>query len=532
LVIITLTLDATRAESATGERARAKAEAIDARVQIEEALAQSPLFYYNEVHALERARVCTQGDGRVVEPGNPWPRECGSVWGYQAAAARGDVRIEIIPGSLDEASTVIKIMASAGRSEYGIEVHYRLDSLARYSLYSSGDLNLTALPGGTNVLGGETYSGGGMDLPDGTVTVNDAVFVAEEGYTQHPDLSSIAGEEARFYAGVADTSGSIQVRDSAELYNNEPGVSGTQAMFAGAVDVACPGTTAAVVNGRSTHLCLQAGADIAGIGGTTASIPAETVAYLLIFSAGGAETVEVYASSLSSTAPQTCGGGCNLAASSAGSIAAGRHPGALSYWTKVTTAPLPNSGIIAGDRDIHIGLCGENFVGSGGSCTDWDGSGGMRVERNVTVLSGSLTNPSNIYLSGPISVADGVSFGGVAAGRLYIPYWARSVGSDLEIQGAYSGLGLGGTGTSVSTLPENVGAGASRFGRLVLTGGVAGVGVDTGFELFDEVSITGRGRHWRNPPVLYPAMNGNWMISYMRYLPSIEVCGEVVCENW
>jgi len=27
-------------------------------------------------------------------------------------------------------------------------------------------------------------------------------------------------------------------------------------------------------------------------------------------------------------------------------------------------------------------------------------------------------------------------------------------------------------------------------------------------------------------------MNGNWMISYMRYLPSIEVCGEVVCENW
>ncbi len=533
IVIITLTLDATRSESNIVERVRAKEEALDAKIQIEEALAESPLFFYSEVHALERARVCTEGDSRVVEPGNAWPRECGSSWGYQKASIQGDTRIEIQPGNLDTANMTVTILASAGRSEYGLELEYRLDSLARYSLYSSAGMDLEKLPSGTNELSGEIYSGGVMKLPTGTVNINSGMFVAEGGFSAHPDTSTAAGEETRFYAGEADTSGTIKVQDTLNLYNPPVDtMAGAQATFAGALDIACPGTDLGVVAGRARYLCLKAGEGFNAVGGTVVEVPEDTLAYLLIFSASGAETVDVYASAKTSGAPNTCSGACNLAASSAASVAAGNHPGDLAYWTKLGAAVMPTNGLIATDRDTHIGLCGGGFKDVAGTCTDWDGSGGMRIERNITILTGSLTNPSDIYVSGPVAVATGSSFGAVAAGNLYIPYWARVQGENLNIAGAYSGLGLGSDGASVGTYPSVVGAGPSRGGVLNLDGGLAGRSIEEGFEMFAAVNITGRGAHWRNPPILYPAMNGAWKVAKMRYLPSAEICGSVTCPGY
>lgn len=533
IVIITLTLDATRNESSAAERSDARAEAYAAKVRLEEALAEAPLFFYSEVHELERARICTEGDGRVVEPGGEWPAECGSSWGYQQASVPGDVRVELRPGNLDDANLNVKILSSAGKSEYGLELEYRPDSLARYSIYSEAGLNLEDLPAGTNELSGEIYSGGAMTLPNGAVSVSDGLFVAEGGYTGHPDGSSVAGEGARFYAGEPDTSGEIMIQDSQNLYATPPGsMAGAQAMFAGAIDIACPGTAATLKNGRATHLCLRAGEEIVAAAGGSVSVPEDVVAYLLIFSVEGAETVDVYTSAKTSSAPDSCGGTCNLAGSSAGSIAAGNHPGDTGYWTKLATAVLPTNGIVALDRDTHVGLCGENFDETGEACINWDGSGGMRVNRNVTVLAGSLVNPSDIYLSGPIDVAADRSFGAVAAGRVYIPYWARGVGADYTVVGSYSGLGLGDSGAGVSTYPATVPAGASRFGRLTIDGGVSGASIEAGFQLFDAVSIQGRDRHWKTPPILYPAMDGNWKVADMRYLPSIEVCGEIRCTNW
>lgn len=532
MVIVTLSIDATRSESAGEDRSGAIAAAQSAQVEIEEALATAPMFFYSYVHALERARICTEDGDQIVEPGENWPAVCGTSWDYQKAAVGGSVRVEITGPNLDDPRLAVRILAREGRSEHGFDLRYAPDSTARWSLYDSGDLDLSTLPGGTNTLGGEIYAGGVIELGDRLDSMLSGMFVAEGGYTTHPDDAPVGANDVRFYAGTADPSGGIRIADARNIHQSPVNLVGAQAMFAAAGDVACPGTEPVLVGSVANHFCLEVGGSIVAADGTIVAVPEDARSYLLVFSVGGPDRVNVYVSNKISAAPVTCGGGCDLFTQSSGAISAGTHPGAASYWTLLADAALPNDGVIHTDKDVHIGLCGSDFVNVGGSCTDWDGSGSMRIERNVNVIAGGLLQPADVYASGPIAVADGVSFGAVAARDVVFPYWARVRTGDLLIAGSWTGLGLGSTNHSVRTLPAIVSGNSNQGGTLALDGGVAGVDIDLRFSLFDSVSITGRGRHWTSPPPLYPAHNGGWVNVQRRTIGGVEVCASAVCDSF
>jgi hypothetical protein len=533
LVIITLTFDATRVESSDTERALAKEAAEAAETEIQEALMEAPLFFYSYVHPLERARICIENGDVVVQPGEVWPVACGTQWTYQKATSAGDVRIELTPPNLNESRLKVRILSSAGRSEYGFESYFAPDSTGRYTMYDSGDLDLQELPeGGVNQISGEIYAKGVMTLPENETNIEAGMFVAEGGYENHPDQSPVSGEEARFYAGSADSSGDVVINDARDLYPVEVDLVGAQAMFAAARDVACSGNTPQIVNGFSNNLCLKIGGSVVGKDGSVLTIPDEVGSYLLIFSATGESEVSVYYSNKINAAPVTCSSGCNLRTNSGGSLSSGLHPGGIEYWTLLGDLVLPYNGIIATDRDVHIGLCGSGFANIGGSCTDWDGSGAMSVKKNVNVIAGTLLDPADVFLSGPINVLDQVSFGAVAGGMIWFPYWNRAESADTLIEGTYTGLGLGLTQPSVATLPRVNGGSSNRFGTLMLDGGITGQDLDLSFGLYQNVEISGRGWQYTRPAPLYPSYDGTWNRVQRRPLGSIEVCGEIVCNDW
>jgi hypothetical protein len=532
IIVIKLTLDSTRVESANVERIAAKAEAEAVRVEFEEALAEAPYFYYSEVFAHERARVCTQNGDSVHQPGSAWPTACGTTWEYQQATSPGDVRVEIVAPGVTDPRLRLRILASAGRSEYGLEIHYATDSPARWTLYSETDLALDALPDGANTLGGEIHAGGVINLPTVETTMNGGLIVSEGGYGTHPDISPLSGEPVRFYGPTADADGSTYVESIRELYPTTVDLFGVRAMFAANIDIACPGADPVEVDIYTSHFCAREGEMLLNTDGNLVEVPAGSSAYLLLTGASGAGSIDFYYSTKTSGAPSTCGSGCDFASDSAGSIAAGTHPGDIGFWTKLGTFKLPDDGLIATDQETHIGLCGGGFASAGGTCSNWNGAGMMGVDSNLTVLVGSLTNIVDVYLSGPIVSTNSTSFGVVAAGTVYLPYWNRPAAGSVAIDGAYTGLGLGGGANSITTWPEIIEATANSGGTLSVDGGFAGTGIDTTFALYEQVSITGRPRHWGAPPPLYPPFYGTWRIVATRYLPSIEICDQLTCESY
>lgn len=532
IVVIKLTLDSTRSESAKIERIAAKAAAEAVRGEFEEALAEAPYFYYSTVFEHERGRICTQNGASVYQPGDAWPTECGTTWSYQQASSPGIVRVEIVAPGVDDARLRLRILSSAGRSEYGLEIHYATDSPARWTLYSEGDLALDELPGGSNTLGGEIYAGGVIYLPTVDTAMSGGIIASEGGYGNGIDTSPLSGNPVRFYGPAADGSGSTYVESIRELYPTGVSLVGARAMFAANIDIACPASSPVAVGTHTSHFCAREGETLLDVDGNLVEVPAGVSAYLLITGASGAGSVDFYYSTKSSEAPSTCGSGCDLAGSSETSINAGVHPGDLSFWTRLGAFKLPDDGLIATDRETHVGLCGGGFVSAVGTCSNWNGAGKMGVDGNLTILVGSLTNVVDAYLSGPIATTNSTSFGVVAAGSVYLPYWNRPAAGSFTIEGAYTGLGLGGGTTSISTWPADIGEPANSGGTLSVGGGFAGTGIDTSFALYGNVAITGRARHWGAPPPLYPPFYGTWRIVATRYLTSIEICSQLACPSY
>jgi hypothetical protein len=115
---------------------------------------------------------------------------------------------------------------------------------------------------------------------------------------------------------------------------------------------------------------------------------------------------------------------------------------------------------------------------------------------------------------------------------VWFPYWNRAESADTLIEGTYTGLGLGLTQPSVATLPRVNGGSSNRFGTLMLDGGITGQDLDLSFGLYQNVEISGRGWQYTRPAPLYPSYDGTWNRVQRRPLGSIEVCGEIVCNDW
>lgn len=529
MVVITLTLDSTRAESTTLNRMEAIEAIESAQTRFEEELLVAPLFFYTSVFDLERARVCVVDESQVVQPGSAWPRECGTTWEYVQADDPGDVRLEISPPSNSDPRLMVRILSNIGGYEIGIEATYALDSTARYSLYSQEDLDLSVLPHETaSSVAGEVYSGGTIALPQWELTSSSGVVSAEDGFPRAPEESPYGANPVRFYGGIEDIAGDVAVYDIRELYPVEPEVVGMRASFASVVDLACQGEVA-LVDGAATRFCLRAGDQLVNGSGDLVDVPEGASSYLVLPGAGASAGVLVYWSGKTSEAPATCGGGCDLASDSGTSIAAGTHPGDASFWTLLGEFPEPVGGVIHTDRDTHIGLCGGAFVEVDGSCTAWDAGGGVEIDSHLTIVVGTLVEPADVWLSGPVRVASGASFGAVASGRTLLPYWARTAGSDGIVEGAYTALGVGVSGDSVAVWPAVIEEGGNAGGVLRIKGGFAGTSIDTEFALYDSIVLTNFDRHWTAPPPLYPSATGEWRVVHQRRLTSVEVCGSTVC---
>jgi hypothetical protein len=533
MVIVSLTLDSTRSDATRIDRYDAYSAIRSAQRGFENELASAPFFYYTEVYALERARVCTAGDNRVVQPGTPWPSECGTQWSYQQADAPGAVRLEIEPSNIDEPNLNVKAISLVGRSVIAMQWSYAPDSAGRYSLASSSDLDLNQLPHGAgSELTGELYSDGVLTLPSFAIIGGRGVVSARDGYLGAPETSPYSENPVRFFGPTEDLSGNVPVYPIRELHPISGTASGMNAMFATSVEIACGTGTPVSVNGAATSLCLSPGGTVIGADLNPLVLPATATRFMLIFSQASDRSVDVYWSDRSDSAPSTCGGGCNLSSSSQASITAGEHPGAASYWSSVGTLLLPYHGIIHSSIDTQIGMCGSNFASTASACTSWNTTAGMEVRANVSVLVGSLLEPADVYLGGDIFVADTASFGVVASGRILLPYWAASTDEVQHLEGSYVGLAIGGYSAGVETYPAVNSSGSNTRDALLLEGGFTGNGIDTSFPLYDSIQIVGRARHWRTPPPLFLSPTGSWRLMSSTRVSAAENCGTSDCSGF
>jgi hypothetical protein len=192
---------------------------------------------------------------------------------------------------------------------------------------------------------------------------------------------------------------------------------------------------------------------------------------------------------------------------------------------------LSDDGVIATNRDVHIGLCGSAFA-SGGTCTAHDGVDGLTVAADLTVVAGNLLETADVYLSGPIGVDAGRSFGVVATGNVYLPYWARPAGGTAVLAGSYTALGLGRSGPNVATIPSSGVSSGNLAVQLTVDGGFTAPTIDLTFPLYRSVSFTSRARQHLAPPPLYPSVDGTWRAIETRKLGPVEICGSITCPSY
>lgn len=525
VIILQLTLGSTRLASGRTDVRLASEAAETTRIAFETQLTVAPLYFYSHVSSLERARVCIEDADQVIQPDTAWPAACGDSWTYTTPDEPSAAFVEVTPPTSSDPRLTARILARSNGRHVGMTAYYILDSTARYTLLSTEDLDVSALPGGAAAaVSGELYAGGRVDIGATNYLTDTLSISSEDGYIESVDLSPLSANDVRFY-GPDPGSGDVAIHSIRDLHATP--ITNLRSLYASIASFACPGSTPTLEAGRASSFCLEPGGTLVDSGGTPVAIPAAT-SFLLLPGGGGAGTVSVYWSDIDSEAPTTCGDPCDLVGDSAASLAGGTHPGSLSYWTALGDFPAPVSGLIYASEDVHIGLCGAGFTGAG--CTLWSGSDGVLADVSLTVMAGSLLNPKDIYLSGPIAVDAAVSFGAVASSQIILPYWATTASGTMLIGGAYTGLGAGeDTAASVETLP--VSPGATAVAVLSLTGSLSGTSVDTTFGLFDQVSLHGSDRQFYAPPPLYPASNGNWRRVETTQYTGYDRCGEAVCAD-
>lgn len=535
LVILTQTLN-----SSKGEQERSSADAAGRRAEevlldVERALSKDPSYFLHNVSQYERDRLCIVQDSRVIKSGTAWPAGCGGAWTYakgSTPAAEGAV-LEVVPPNPDNSLLQLRVLATAGTSSSGLVATYRLDGAGRYSAWSSVDLALDDLSSGTGVtdLSGTLYSGGTVFLPSSDqVKIQNAQILTEEDAFAGP----LSGGTVRYYAAQT-SNGEVPVRDVRSVAPTRMSTSSLASSATSLSEIACSAAPKVINGGYGAQLCLQAGANVVRSDGSTATIPGDVKGYLLLAGESGtAGTVNVYYSTKNPSYSGNCLIRCDLTALAAPEVAAGTHPGSRGYWSSfLGTFPLPVTGVVSTDRDVHVGLCGDAFLTRGAACQSVSGTQpGMAVERSFTVLAGTPDRPSSIFVSGPLNSVGNARLGLVSTGEILLPYWARSAGSNLDVDAALVSLGLGGAEdpvaeSSIRTLPRFTSPPTTddpNYGlQLVLTGSVVAPRVDLDMGIFLGVSLVNDTVLLRTPPPYLPGFTGSWEQAVSRQMSVEEI---------
>lgn len=555
LVAVRFDLLASRADSDRIDAAAATRATHDARRDFEERLAANPSFFLTETWEMERARVCVSVDDpsnpTEVEPGEDWPAECGQVWAYadRPPAEAGtvgydsEVRAEVAPPTLDDPLLRVRILARVGSNEAGLEVSYRLEGTGRFVAYSEEAMRLDGLArgsSGSSTLRGSVYSRDRLFLPTGTsLTIDDTQLMAEDGF-----VAGALNSTLRYYSALPDAASTPPIRDIRGPIAEPLSVGGLRSSAARAATVGCPDTTPGLVDvgarTLSRSLCLLEGRDVVDVNGTVLSVPDEVASWLLVVDE---DTVTAYLSQTPPAMSGDCALRCDLVGLAAPEVAAGTHPGSMTYWgAPFGVLPLPVSGVIVTGDDTHIGHCGDAFLTEGATCSAHTvGLEGMTVARSLTVVAGSAAEPANVWLSGPISTIGDGRLGVVASDSVIVPFWSRPPGGTLDLDVAAVALGYGDSFAGeapVRTFPRHVGDpfvdGDTNFAStLNWTGSLAAAELDLTFDQYPQVSLVADPVISRTPTPWFPAFVDRWSrLSETPIAPATLCGGTRTCDNW
>ena len=572
LVITTQSIDASRTASNSSDSATATQAVGDAQRSIETWLEQDPYAFFSSVSPLEDARVC---DGQSVQPGVAWSlATCGTAWTYETPTnlnATGTtnssttlntldgaiVQVQLQPPTSASPFLIANITAQYGQYNAGVTLTYRMTGAESYTIYSSSPLNLNYVASGCSsacsTLTGTLYSDGAISLPttSAVTTGSSTQIESEVGFS--PTLPP-ASSTASYYAAGTPTGATgteAAIGDIRTVTPTQLTLSSLRASVARNSAFACPGSNPVEdpSDNALSSLCLDAGLSIpalyspAASGPGTVTVPSNVTGFELIFndhnqSPAAADTVSVYYATSPINPSGNCSVSCNLMTLGAGDVAANTSPGEYSFWSSnlLGVFTIPRSGLIYTSANTYLSLCGSASSNApwdtyGGTCpalTSGYATPGMTVGQSATVIAGSAASPANIYLSGSISTAPGVSFGAIASGSILVPYWSHSPGttsaSNLSIAGAYAALGYNDTsGAAIATFPTSVDSTiADNVGNdFTFTGSLAGPSVDLSFNMFSQVALQGSAQLDSEPPPYFADFSGSWALVDQTVLPTV-----------
>lgn len=561
LVITTQSIDASRTASNQSDSQTASQAAADTRRSVETWLASSPYVFLSTVSPYEDARVCTTGV--VVQPGSTWPASCGTSWTYTTPSnlsAGGTVNSSSTLNSLDGAVVEVQLQAPSSASPFlhvdivthvgqysaGLSLVYRMHGSEGYTVYSTGDLHLDSLANGCtaacSTISGSLYTDGSLYLPSSSaVTISaNTQLETETGFSPAPPSTSTA----LYYSpnpvpGTTSTAPILNIRTVAPAQLT---LADLRAAAARTSALACPSAPAIAYPSDSalTSLCLSSGAAIPALydpatgSAGTVTVPTGVTAYLFLFdqaatSPARADTVSIYYATSPITPAGNCAASCDLLSVSAADVAANQSPGEFSFWSPnlLGVFAIPRSGLVYSPVDAYLSLCGS--AASNAAWTTLNGScpalsagytaAGMTVGQSTTIIAGSPSAPANVWLSGSIAHAPGVSFGAVAYGSVLIPYWARPPGTaastDLALSGAYTALGYGQNSSSaIQTFPASVDTTIADnvSNSLNLDGSLAAPSVSLAFNMFSQASLQSSAQLAQAPPPYFTDFDGAWQL--------------------
>jgi hypothetical protein len=476
-------------EAAANRQAERQAKALveGERAAIEAALSADGSVFLSAVWPSEAPRICiTAAPGSdEVAGGEAWPASCGWEWEYAPEAlADGAVRVQVTLPSSTDTSLRVAIAARVDEMRHGVEYRYVPAGSGRWAVWSASGLDLTGLSG-DSVVSGSLYSGEDLDLPGEGGAIVEAGIVVAEGA-----VNGLSGEDTRRYG--ANTGGVPEVLPTRRAVPTPELRHHLEAQTERSIRAACATTGSASSETNSLALCLRRGASIPTVGETPINVPTTVAAYLIVpGSTPGTLAIHVAASApvaercADPTAPS-----CNLATLADDEITGGVHPGVGGTWGAALTEVLwPASGVISADADVYLGLCGSGFATSEGTCTT------STFTQPLTVIAGTLGDPRDLYVNGPIS---GSALQAVATGAVHLPYWARPVGGNLTVEAALVGLDLFETGSAVTAWPTPYPSAAVNQGAvLTLSGGLVGPALDVTSLGFTDVTISrGQSAPW------------------------------------
>jgi len=405
------------------EQASRTAQEIESRTRNQ--LARDPFTIFDEVLADEAPRRCDADLAAYPDPlpaGAAWPATCGTTWSYAGTGGVDEgVRI-LLPGSANPTVT-IEVFARVGGEQVGYRTILTGGGPARPLLYGSGDVTLDDLRRGigTVTVNAPVYVGGQLS-PGVAVFDDDVTISAEEGFDTVPATGTLAVP-----SGVDGGEGALDIR---ALHSVPLASSNLGSSLSALRHVACLDPSPANVSTSSSSLCLTAGGSLRLVDGTLVALPSGASAYAawLVIPAGDA-MVRIYARTI---VPVT-------------------YPGPLASWTLVGDAFIPGSGVIATDATTVVGHCAE----TNGACTDWTGDGqpGVTVDDHLTIVVGSIDNPADLHVGGPLLGGDG-RLGVVVSGRVLVPSGATPAASSLDVALWAAAIGKPAQSTLASNGPD------------------------------------------------------------------------------